>query len=363
MFSSQLGRAARVGSQSASISTSTCAVANRVSSAACPTLLSRQRRLSSSKASCPPNGDSNRSRQPAAATKPDLPSSRPAKSRSSTSHKSNSASRNLKAAKDETFANLPSVPSTEHILPQDITLSSFFSLHRPLSLGSAIPPAADMTAFNTIFEPKPKQQKTNGDVIFTLSNAINSIESQQRDSDLGWEIIQESSSNADIKHLDGVPRSRSLEDLVAQLKPFTAPPPPSPVNVEQQQRKVRAAPAPTVSQKHFKTTITVTENKRSDGVTFYTASATPPEPAAIKEAPSATSTTPFKDRLRNRELNFMEKELEQHRSDISILEGENSKGEMHAISVKRQRKLKMKKHKYKKLMKRTRNLRRRLDRN
>lgn len=120
MFSSQLGRAARVGSQSASISTSTCAVANRVSSAACPTLLSRQRRLSSSKASCPPNGDSNRSRQPAAATKPDLPSSRPAKSRSSTSQKSNSASRHVKAAKDQTFANLPSVPSTEHILPQGV---------------------------------------------------------------------------------------------------------------------------------------------------------------------------------------------------------------------------------------------------
>ena len=33
------------------------------------------------------------------------------------------------------------------------------------------------------------------------------------------------------------------------------------------------------------------------------------------------------------------------------------------LSVKRQRKMKMKKHKYKKLMKRTRNLRRRLDRN
>jgi hypothetical protein len=120
MFSSQLGRAARVGTQSASISTSTCAVANRVSSATCPTLLSRQRRLSSSKASCPPNGDSNRSRQPAAATKPDLPSSRPAKSRSSTGQKSNSASRNVKAARDETFANLPSVPSTEHILPQGV---------------------------------------------------------------------------------------------------------------------------------------------------------------------------------------------------------------------------------------------------
>src|SRR5690606_28536230 len=34
---------------------------------------------------------------------------------------------------------------------------------------------------------------------------------------------------------------------------------------------------------------------------------------------------------------------------------------MEAISVKRQRKLKMKKHKYKKLMKKTRNLRRRLE--
>jgi hypothetical protein len=35
---------------------------------------------------------------------------------------------------------------------------------------------------------------------------------------------------------------------------------------------------------------------------------------------------------------------------------------MLAISVKRQRRLKMKKHKYKKLMKRTRTLRRKLDR-
>ncbi|KAI5239721.1 hypothetical protein E4T42_08603 [Aureobasidium subglaciale] len=361
MFSSQLGRAARVGTQSAGISTS--AAANRSSSAVCPTLLSRQRRLSSSKASCPPNGDSNRSRQPAAATKPDLPSTRPAKSRSGSNAKANSSTRNAKATKDESFGNLPSVPSTNHILPQDITLSSFFSLHRPLSLGTAIPPAADMNAFNTIFEPKSKQQKANQDVIFTLSNAINGIEGQQKDADLRWEIIQESPSNSDVKHLDGAPRSTSLEELVAQLKPFTAPPPPAPVNIEQQQRKARAAPAPTVSQKHFKTTITVTENKRSDGVTFYTASATPPEPAAIKDAPSSHSPTPFKDRLRNRQLDFMEKELEQHRSDISILEGEDSKGDMHAISVKRQRKLKMKKHKYKKLMKRTRNLRRRLDRN
>lgn len=222
-----------------------------------------------------------------------------------------------------------------------------------------------MAAFNSIFDKESKKQASNQDVIYTLSNAINGLEGQsQKSSDLRWEIIQESPSNTDVKHLDGVPRARSLEDLVAQLKPFTLPPPPTPVNVDQQQAKTRAAsPAPTTSQKHFKTTITVTENKRSDGVTFYTASATPPEPVAIKDAPLPTSRTPFKDRLRNRQLDMMEKHLEQQETDISILEGENAKGEMHAISVKRQRKLKMKKHKYKKLMKRTRNLRRRLDRN
>lgn len=44
------------------------------------------------------------------------------------------------------------------------------------------------------------------------------------------------------------------------------------------------------------------------------------------------------------------------------LDEARSRRDMHAISVKRQRKLKMKKKKYKKLMKRTRNLRRKLDR-
>lgn len=46
--------------------------------------------------------------------------------------------------------------------------------------------------------------------------------------------------------------------------------------------------------------------------------------------------------------------------------GENGEeaeaGVWQLISVKRQRKLKMKKHKYKKLMRRTKNLRRKLDR-
>ncbi len=60
-------------------------------------------------------------------------------------------------------------------------------------------------------------------------------------------------------------------------------------------------------------------------------------------------TTGFGQRMRERRVGYAERL------------GERVGGWM-AISVKRQRKLKMKKHKYKKLMKRTKNLRRRLDR-
>ncbi|OBT56552.1 hypothetical protein VE04_04413 [Pseudogymnoascus sp. 24MN13] len=61
-----------------------------------------------------------------------------------------------------------------------------------------------------------------------------------------------------------------------------------------------------------------------------------------------STSRPSRDRMRERRLRYVE---------------ERAGGEMFALSVKRQRKLKMKKHKYKKLMRRTRNLRRRLDRN
>ena len=50
------------------------------------------------------------------------------------------------------------------------------------------------------------------------------------------------------------------------------------------------------------------------------------------------------------------------RRQVRFDEAQGPRRDMHAISVKRQRKLKMKKKKYKKLMKRTRNLRRKLDR-
>jgi hypothetical protein len=99
-----------------------------------------------------------------------------------------------------------------------------------------------------------------------------------------------------------------------------------------------AAAAPEPENQTYDTTIlTLSESTDENGEVVYEAHYTRVTP----------SSSPFLSRMKARQ--------EQYR----IQRGED----MYAISVKRQRKLKMKKHKYKKLMRRTRNLRRRLDRN
>ena len=168
------------------------------------------------------------------------------------------------------FASLPSVPSVQslsesgeclispHRDPPSITnifaitelsLSNFFSLHRPLSITHTFPPTTSAEDFSKIFNAPAAQQDpwANGnsaerrpeDVIYTLNSTIENLEnnantSQTEAEGVRWEIIHESPSNANsqngngnVHHLDGQPRlNMSLEDLVAQFKPFRAPPPP-----------------------------------------------------------------------------------------------------------------------------------------
>ena len=79
----------------------------------------------------------------------------------------------------------------------------------------------------------------------------------------------------------------------------------------------------------------------------------------IRYLPPASTLQPFLSRMQARQLNHADR-LDARFGRMRLQE-EVEEGGMQAISVKRQRKLKMKKHKYKKLMKRTKNLRRRLD--
>lgn len=140
------------------------------------------------------------------------------------------------------------------------------------------------------------------------------------------------------------------------------PPPPAAAqeqaSIEKKTKKVAASELAD-SKKSFQTTITVTENTDASGVKFYTANSTPMVPvpeanrATIQDAPTQQiQRQPFLERMHERQM-----EYEDYRAE------RDEDRSMQLISVKRQRKLKMKKHKYKKLMKRTRNLRRRLDRN
>jgi hypothetical protein len=87
----------------------------------------------------------------------------------------------------------------------------------------------------------------------------------------------------------------------------------------------------------------------------------PPPPVAFD--PSALQPDPFTTRVMDERITEIALPSEQAERPATFREHvRRRRGGMLLISVKRQRKLKMKKHKYKKLMKRTRLLRRKLDR-
>jgi len=152
-------------------------------------------------------------------------------------------------------------------------------------------------------------------------------------------------------------------------RPFKAPPPPQPFNEPASTpAKTKKASKPRTSsprpkRKSWSTTIVVTEYTNPDGERTYSAESTPivrlpvgsHGPAAEPQPSTQTPMRqPFLERMRIRQQRWQD-----YRGDRSD-KAPWQRQDMQLISVKRQRKLKMKKHKYKKLMRRTRNLRRRL---
>ena len=253
----------------------------------------------------------------------------------------------------------------------DVKVSSFFSLHRPISVTTSIPKPSTEASFNSIFEPHLQDNRKYADVIYTLSNSVESLETAvqgQEERDIREEILQNSSSNSEnVKHLDGVPQI-SVDQMIAQFVPFKAPP--APVSFDEAQSKRKAAPRqrvreaakvqpPQPKQKAWSTTVVVTESTDSNGERTYSTSTSPmveiqvPAMENPMEQADIEIRQPFLDRMKIRQ-----KRYQQYRGNRT----EKDRGTMLLISVKRQRKLKMKKHKYKKLMKKTRLLRRKLDR-
>ncbi|MCJ1341719.1 hypothetical protein MMC09_007016 [Bachmanniomyces sp. S44760] len=311
----------------------------------------------------------------------------------------------VEAGKAGINLTLPSVPSTQHLHPHDIHIASFFSIHRPMSVTTSIPRSSSFDAFFSIFTPRESKRPRPEDVIFTLSSAVSSLDNAVSESrhpnphheqslpsrpsgtqrtpaeevDLRSAIESASSTNLEqqtstMQTGNTLSIPTNVLDLAKNFRPFMPPPVPVPMDehatedlpkssLSQQmippgtRFSQRHSSKPQVTRKTFSTVLTILESTHPNGQKTYSASNTPireetphpNHPTPLLRLPHNTNTSkqPFLDRMHSRHETWLD-----HRDQAF----------WQAISVKRQRKLKMKKHKYKKLMRRTRNLRRRLDR-
>lgn len=177
-------------------------------------------------------------------------------------------------------------------------------------------------------------------------------------------VTQASVSNAEpgTKHLDGAPGNQlgmSLKQMTDRFRPFMPPPAPLPMSspeahareqkLAEQLKNEQAKP----QKKTYTMVITFLESTHPNGRKTWEARTgpiveSPPNSPSLhqRQAPSSTSSS-FLERMRVRQEKW--EDFREERAQT-----------MELLSTKRQRKLKMKKHKYKKLMKRTRTLRRKL---
>ncbi|PWY90181.1 hypothetical protein BO70DRAFT_359177 [Aspergillus heteromorphus CBS 117.55] len=294
----------------------------------------RQRRYSSS--SSKPSDGSN---------KVDASSQTPAKGVNSADKREGKASRRRSkdsngrnASKQQTaFSRLPSVPSTQHLQPHDVHVASFFSIHRPISVSTTIPPTSTPEAFDAIFTAKKSAKPEVDDIIFTLSSAVDSMEDPAHHA--GAE--EEGSLHYIDMKGNGLPELKvSVDELMRGLRPFHPPPPPEPraASVEIQDKEDEG-----------KSTLLALHQLIDARIAAYEAHNGPLLPADNMEAPGAIGEADAVVDV-------------PHNSGTTYIERLRNNSTMHAISTRRRRKLKMKKHKLKKLRKRTRTLRQKLER-
>lgn len=197
------------------------------------------------------------------------------------------------------------------------------------------------------------------DNIQTLSSGIESLEAALRvhEKQAPEETIQ---AEVEVQHLDGQPPV-SVDQLMSRFVPFR--PPPAPVPFDEASRSgstngdvedvLAASP---VKQRAWSTEVVVTESTDAMGKRTYSATTAP----MVEISPSVGEKGSEVEEIGIRRP-FLER-MRQRQNTNNRYRDSSARPDMLAISVKRQRKLKMKKHKYKKLMKRTRLLRRKLDR-
>jgi hypothetical protein len=195
----------------------------------------------------------------------------------------------------------------------DVKLSAFFGLHRPISISRSFPKSTSTAEFDAFFDVNRandvQRMEATKNILSGFLNRIHAeIDAQEEQR---ADAIQ---SEQVVYHLDVQPTKESVEDWAARLVPFQPPAAPQPYD---------SLASATEAESYSAEGLSASINQRITEV-----------PLPSEESQPST----FREHVARRRYG------------------------MYMISVKRQRKLKMKKHKYKKLMKRTRLLRRKLDR-
>ncbi|KAI1827488.1 hypothetical protein F4861DRAFT_366717 [Xylaria intraflava] len=268
---------------------------------------------------------------------------------------------------------LPSVPSTQNVPQEALALSTFFSLHRPISVTHSFPKAITDDAFAKIFAPRTKSATYNK-VMSTLARAVDELEQPMQGLSISTQRAAGGSAShntnnglmphTDTKHADGTESGvyLQLDHMSGQFIPFRPPPIPKPLAASEVEasasasaENTRVAPseeARTLQQPQhrvYKAVFTLEETTDEHGDTRIIAHS----PQLVEGDGDSDYIVP------NPPRSFLE------RMALREIRREQVRGQSNGlltISVRRQRKLKMKKKKYKKLMKRTRSERRKLDR-
>lgn len=365
MLPSSVRRVVSSGPQAGGLASSSLASsAPRATGAAPGTLLlsrcGHQRRYSSSKPSKSDNGSGEMSSN----------QSVPASARGS--GKASGDKRRRKSERDAT-KKLPSVPNTHHMVGEGrispprhpladfpvsvlltrspaLGLSSFFSLHRPISITQTMPKTVTDEQFASIFAPRTRSGKVS-DTMSTISSTIDQLEGPM--AAMGLEGQQDASHQPnggmhrmEIRNADGSESSISLQvdAMSGDFLPFHPPPLPLPQvqasTGTEAEGGADAATEEAPQHRSYKAMFTIEENTEPDGQIRIVAHS----PRIVQDEQPRS----FLERMAQRQLR--------------LDEAQGRRTDMYGISVKRQRKLRMKKKKYKKLMRRTRNLRRKLDR-
>jgi len=226
----------------------------------------------------------------------------------------------------------------------------------------SIPQPVTDEAFAAIFKSGPK---SSANVLSTLTNTLQNLDTatgQMRNFNLGplqsqWNsetdemraaITADSYRKMETKNLDDSPEVAAMDFprhiISGKYHPFHPPPAPVPQDTpESLAAGAEAAESQEPQHRRYTAVLTIDESTNANGEVTYVAHSSP-----LQQEESIIMPTRFLERMQIRQERSRERAEERG---------------FWAISVKRQRKLKMKKHKYKKLMRRTRTLRRKLDRN